>query len=48
MTTVADDLGVESRAYSYPIDISVENWAAGTCHQCLFGREFPKPQEFVL
>lgn len=49
MTTVASDLGVESRAYSYPIDISVENWAAGKyAINVYLDGNFRNRQEFVL
>ena len=49
MTTVANDMGVESRSYAYPVDISVENWAAGKyyVHVYLDGNLRSK-QEFIL
>lgn len=49
MTTIASDMGVESRSYSYPIDIPVENWAAGKYYVNVYlDGNFRSKQEFVL
>lgn len=49
MTTVANDMGVYGHSYSYPVDISIENWATGKYYVNVYlDGNLRQRQEFVL